>query len=220
MKLRRILSLVISLALVASMLVMPMTAEAVTSTVYEKSSHTTTGGGNYYSVNLDNIFKTGRRYNLSWNIKPEDASANQMIRADVLYGNVASQGSYGFFLVYDSGKNGMFLSSWNNLGNIQNYTADIATKGVDMSMDWDTNTGMVKISAKFPSGDVKTYNWNAGIIGSGQKYGSLVLQGPHTAVTVKDFKVVENPDTKLYEKAGDWSISGEHNYLTVSNVGI
>lgn len=140
---------------------------------------------NYLSTNLDEIFKTGNSYKFSWNMKPADTSAWGALSVNVTGGDKVPHNEYGILFMYQN-QHMLGLGDHAKIGNIASYIDYIAQNGVDMSMLWNTATGMVDISVKISD---KTYNmtWNPGVITG--KYGNLVIGSGNTNVTITDLAI-------------------------------
>lgn len=155
---------------------------------YYLASHTTTGAGNILSIPLDDKIKTGELYELFWNIKPENIDG-QSVRCDIMHGHASSQGNHGFFLLYNGGTDALGMSDWGTIGDVEGHADEVALKGIDIYMLWDTAQGKADITVTFPTGKLYTYTWNAGVIAEGQKYGNLLLQSVGSKATITELNI-------------------------------
>lgn len=164
---------------------------------YSMTSFTTEEGG-YWRMPLDEIIKTGNKYELSWNMKPNkvDTSVNDgvAIMADILDGDIAvskNNVNYGFFDIYTESNSKGNSAHYHQLGSWKGSMTDkveaIKENGVDMKLVWDTESSYITITASIGTDWTTTYSWEPGT--SISKYGYLTIGAANAAVTISDFSV-------------------------------
>ena len=218
MRTKRILSLFTAIAIVMTLLTSFGVAEAA-SVIKECESYTTTQGGDYYSLDLDELFETGRTYEITWNMKPAELNVSNALGVDMADSDVAGLGQYGLFYLYDNSDNALGMGDWNKIGYIPGQKAGIAESGIDFKLVWDTEAGTANFDVMFPQSGgyepmTKSMTWEPGVIDG--NYGSLKLGADGTTVTITDLTVTkfgadvgeptERYDLMSYETTGanDW----------------
>ncbi len=211
MKVKRILSVVLTLAMTVSSAVSYITASAATEPTesYYKQSHTTTGANDFLSINLDEIFKTGETYKITYNLKPSimtETGKNQYQETYPAYTtvedgsfNASSSGLVNLYTAYDS--SGASTGQYLKLGNqwcdtVTGISANVLTSGLDIEMIWNTSEGKVDVTAYFPqckaypaaSARTKTKTWSCGTVGNGT-YGTLKIGSKSASATVRDVRI-------------------------------
>lgn len=160
---------------------------------YSMTSFTTASGG-YWRIPLDEIIKTGDKYSLKWNMKPNDFGDNQTsgtwLIANIVDGSMGTIGNgAGLFDVYTEGgnKHGHGLGAWNKIGWLNDQANTILDSGVDMELVWDTEAGSATIKVSIGTQWSWTYDWTPGKVEG--SYGYLSIGAPNTAVTVSNLKI-------------------------------
>lgn len=209
MKVKRILSMVLTLAMMISSMVSYTTVSAAEPTeTYYKQLYTTTGANNFLEVNLDEIFKTGETYKITYNLKPSimtETGKNQYQETYPAFTTVeggsfnSSSGLVNLYTAYDS--NGNSSGQYLKLGNqwcdtVTGICANVLTSGIDVEMVWNTRAGTVAVTTYFPqckaypatSARTKTKTWNCGTVGNGT-YGTLKIGSKSASATVRDVRI-------------------------------
>ena len=164
---------------------------------YFLAAHKTTGANDYLDVNLDEIFKTGETYKITFNAKPDDTSAAISNKLAVFLngGDISFADDRDRRLVYlyeeNGGFHGLGMNTWSNIGYIQGYRGNIQKMGVDIEMIWDTEAGTVDFTILLPesgySDRIKTYKWTPGKVTG--EYGRLSIGAERTSVAIRDLRI-------------------------------
>ena len=222
MKSKRVLSVILSLFMLATMMtvvtLVPATqASASGIAVYSADTFSTTGGGNLNGgVNLNNYLENGNIYTFEFNVKPQDITTGAPIRVDIGFqSSGASPGSYGIYYLYNA--NGIYYPMYNSTWANENYTSimsDIGSQGIDFKYCWNTVSGIIYGTVTYPNGYVKTYSFNIGVISNGN-FGKFYAWSPNNAVTVSGLTISKQAEGEVVYEKSSWSVTGEHNYLWV-----
>lgn len=189
MKAKRFFSLVLISTMLISCFISYANASEPTEYYYSEY-YKTSGAGEYMTVNLNDIFKSGETYQISFNIRPTDTNVFTPVFVTVEDGATPAL-TRGLVRLYnDKGAfHGMGASDYGNIGYIPGYKSSIARDGIKVEMKWNTANGNVAFVVTLPGGDYpevkKTYSWNAGVI---TDYGNLKLGGD-AAVEVNELKI-------------------------------
>lgn len=189
MKAKRFLSLVLISIMLISCFISSADASEPTEYYYSEY-HKTSGAGDYLTVNLNDIFKSGETYQISFNIRPTNTDVFVPVFVTVEDGDTPAL-TRGLVRLYnDKGAfHGMGASDYGNIGYIPGYKSSIARDGIKVEMEWNTADGNVAFVVTLPAGDYpevkKTYSWNAGVI---TDYGNLKLGGD-ASVEVNELKI-------------------------------
>ena len=191
MKSKRVIGFALILSMVMA-IVMPFGAVQAETAVAECASYVTTANGEYYTLDLDELFTTGNTYRIAFCVKPSTLAGSKDVFVDVAGGDITVQNSqqqkFGLLYVYDSGAHALGLGDWYNIGSISGYKSSILANGIDFDMVWDTEAGAANIKVTIAEREY-TYAWNPGkVTGS---YGSFKIGADTTTVTVTDLSVTD-----------------------------
>lgn len=239
MKVKRIVGLMLTLAMLLSCAVVSYAETGTVTESYSKESYTTSGNNDYMEVDLDQIFTTGNTYKISFNAKPQDVNVMAPLQVTLDKSDTNSTGN-GLVFLYDAQDKSSFNiivgTQWK--ANMNGFRDAIGLSGVNVEMLWNTVSGEVKIdtylpwnikwpySVVYPENRIQTQIWNAGKIENGKKYGKLKIGSPTrftsagTKVDITDMKIrnINTDPLGKYETTNFKSAKGEYKTVALDEI--
>ena len=223
--LKKVVGCVLSISLLATSAVtgLAKTVERKTA-IYENALISVTQNAKEI-IDLDSAgMETGKKYELSWNVKPETNSGWEIIHTgidDSSFDMGESGDEFGIASLFDE-------YIMNMSGDMFDVTADmkakILTEGINVSVKWDTEANR----ATFTVGNsAKTYSyiWKTGKMPENGKFGKLFFTSQECNLTVSNFVislVVEEPefeDYKIEYNFDDFDITSDSAWVVPASGG-
>ncbi len=186
---KKILSIMLTLVMVMSTAV----SYASEKTDYNFASYTTTGAGDFTEVDLDEIFKAGKNYKITFNVKPDEITSGDVSTLITVADGNIDFGDTGMARLYK--ENGRWYMNGNGkyYGDFHGFYSYILKSGFDVEISWNTDTGAIGYKMYMPQnpnswGRVYTNSWTKTIT-EGQRYGKLKIGSKGSAATIRDLKI-------------------------------
>lgn len=223
--LKKLVSCVLSISLLAASAVtgLAKTVERKTA-IYENALISVTQNAKEI-IDLDSAgMEAGKKYELSWNVKPETNSGWEIIHTgidDSSFDMGESGDEFGIASLFDE-------YIMNMSGDMFDVTADmkakILTEGINVSVKWDTEANRATFTVG-NSANTYSYVWKTGKMPENGKFGKLFFTSLECNLTVSNFvisSVVEEPefeDYKIEYNFDDFDITSDSAWVVPASGG-